>query len=219
VHVRLKLLQALLVLDAEMLFLIDDQKADIAELDGLAEKRVGADDDVDGSVGQPLFRLRQFLRTDQTRGLAHVDRQAAEPFRKGLEVLARQECGRDHQGHLPARHGGDEGGPESNLRLAEPDIAANQPVHRPPGRQVGEDRVDCRLLVVGFLVGELRGKLVVKPFRRRQNGGLAQGAFGGDLDQVIGDFTDALFHPRLAGLPVAAAEPVELHTGLLRPVA
>ena len=46
-HVVAQLLQPLLVVDAEMLLLVDDQQAEIGELDALAEQRVGADDDVD----------------------------------------------------------------------------------------------------------------------------------------------------------------------------
>ena len=48
---------------------------------------------------------------------------------------------------------------------------------------------------------------------------LAQLAFGGDLDQLVGDLLDALLEPRLAGLPAAAAEPVQLDVGVLRAVA
>ena len=41
------LLQALLVGDAEVLLLVDDEQAEARELDRLAEQRVRADDDVD----------------------------------------------------------------------------------------------------------------------------------------------------------------------------
>ena len=51
-HLRPQLLQPLLVADAEMLLLVDDQQAEIPELDRLAEQRMGADDDVDIAVGQ-----------------------------------------------------------------------------------------------------------------------------------------------------------------------
>ena len=44
------LFQALFVLHAEMLFFIDDDHADIAELDRFREERVRADDDIDASV-------------------------------------------------------------------------------------------------------------------------------------------------------------------------
>ena len=58
VHLRAQLLQPLLVADAEMLLLIDDQEAEIPEFDGLAEQRMGADHDVDRTVGETLLHLR-----------------------------------------------------------------------------------------------------------------------------------------------------------------
>ena len=42
---------------------------------------------------------------------------------------------------------------------------------------------------------------------------------GRDLDQLAGDLADAVLHPRLARLPAAAAEPVELDAGVLGAVA
>ena len=53
-HLGAQRLEPLLVADAEMLLLVDHQEAEIAELDGLAEQRMGADDDVDGAVGKSL---------------------------------------------------------------------------------------------------------------------------------------------------------------------
>ena len=46
-----------------------------------------------------------------------------------------------------------------------------------------------------------------------------QQPLGRDFDQLAGDFTDALLEPRLAGLPAAAAEPIELDARLFRAVA
>jgi hypothetical protein len=48
--VRAELLQPLLVLDAEVLLLVDDQEPEVAELDAFAEQRMGADHDVDRAV-------------------------------------------------------------------------------------------------------------------------------------------------------------------------
>ena len=42
---------------------------------------------------------------------------------------------------------------------------------------------------------------------------------GRDLDQFAGDLADAVLHPRLARLPGAAAEPVELDVALVGAVA
>jgi hypothetical protein len=54
-HVRAHLLQAFLVADAEALFLVDHKKAQVLEPDALGQQRMGADDDVDGAVGQPFL--------------------------------------------------------------------------------------------------------------------------------------------------------------------
>ena len=51
-HLRTQLLQPFLVADAKVLLLVDDQKAEIPELDRLAEQRMGADHDIDIAVGQ-----------------------------------------------------------------------------------------------------------------------------------------------------------------------
>ena len=64
-HVRLQFLQPLLVLDAKMLFLIDDQQPQIRKMDGLAQQRMGADDDIDLAVGNLLFGESKFLGPDQ----------------------------------------------------------------------------------------------------------------------------------------------------------
>ncbi len=45
-------LQALLMLDAEMLLLVDDDEAEILEADRLAEHRMGADDNIDRTRGE-----------------------------------------------------------------------------------------------------------------------------------------------------------------------
>ena len=144
---------------------------------------------------------------------------AAEAIGKGLGVLARQQRGRHHHRHLLAVHHRLEGGAQRHLGLAEAHIAADQPVHRPAGREIGDGRVDRRLLVLGFLVGEARGELVHRAGRDREPRRLAELPLGRDLDQLMGDLADAVLHPRLARLPAGAAEPIELDAGLLGAVA
>jgi hypothetical protein len=53
-------------------------------------------------------------------------------------MLARQQGGRHHHRDLLPAHGGDEGGAQRHLGLAEADIAADQPVHRPARGQILE---------------------------------------------------------------------------------
>ena len=76
-------------------------------------------------------------------------------------MLARQQRRRHHDRDLLAVHGGDEGGAQRHFGLAEADVAANQPVHRPAGATDRRDRGDGGLLVVGLLVGKARAEFVV----------------------------------------------------------
>ena len=73
-----QLLEPLLVGDAEMLLLVDDEEAEVLELDALAEQRMGADDDVDLALGDALLHARQLLAGHQARGLRDVHRETAE---------------------------------------------------------------------------------------------------------------------------------------------
>ena len=218
-HLGAQLLELLLVRDAEMLLLVDDQQREVPELDALAEQRMGADDDVDRAVGQPLLDLGELGARDQPRGLRDLDREAAEALGEGLGVLARQQRRRHHDRDLPAAHGGDEGRAQRHLGLAETDVAADQAIHRPAGAEIAQHRVDRGLLVVGLLVGEAGAELVERPVLGHELRRLAQLPLGGDLDQVVGDLEDAPAHARLARLPGAAAEPVEIDVALLRAVA
>ena len=52
--VAAQLLQPLLVPDAEMLLLVDDQQAEVLELDRLRQQRVRADDDIDLAAARCL---------------------------------------------------------------------------------------------------------------------------------------------------------------------
>ena len=57
-----QLLQPLLVGDAEVLFLVDDQKPEVAEFHRLGEKRMGADDDVDTTVADAFHGRADLFR-------------------------------------------------------------------------------------------------------------------------------------------------------------
>ena len=211
VHVLAKLLQPLLVLHAEMLLLVDDQEAEIGELDGLAEQRVGADDDVDGAVLDALLHLGKLLAGDEARSLRDLHRKPAEALDEGVGVLAGEQRGRHHHRHLLAGKHREQARPQGDLGLAEADIAADQPVHGAAAREIVEHGVDAGGLVLGLLVRKAGGELVVEAVGRGDHRRLAQLAHRGDLDQLLGDVADALLEPGLARLPGDAAEPVELH--------
>ena len=218
-HLGAQLLDLFLVADAEVLLLVDDEQAEVLELDRLAEQRMRADHDVDRAVGEALLGRLQIGARDQARGLRDLHREAAEALAEGLVVLAREQRGRHDHRDLLAVHRRDESGAQRHLGLAEADVAAHQPVHRLAGAEIVEHRVDHGLLVLGFVVGEAGAELLVHAVRDGELRALAQLPRGRDLDQLARHLADAVLQPRLAGLPADAAELVELDVGVLRAVA
>ncbi len=202
-----------------MLLLVDDQEPEIPELDRFAEQRMGADHDVDIAVGEVLFHLRQLFRRDQARGLRDIDRKAAKPFGEIFAVLARQQRRRHHDGDLLAVERDRERRPQRHLGLAEPDVAADQPVHRPAAFEVLQRGIDRAELVFGLFIGEARAEFVIGMRLHRHLRRFMQMPLGGDLDQLAGDLADPVLQLGLARLPAAAAKPVELDMGVVGAIA
>ena len=93
-------------------------------------------------------------------------RQAGETLAEDARVLAGEQRRRhDDRGLLAVDRGG-EGGAQRHLRLAEADVAADEPVHRPAGREVVERRLDRVRLVLRLVIGKAGAEFVVEPFGR-----------------------------------------------------
>ena len=215
-HIGLQLLQLFFLRDAEMLLLVDDQEPQMGEPDILGEQRVGADHDIEPSVGELLLDLARHFGGDQPRQLRDPQRQPGKALGEAAVVLPRQQGRRHDDRDLRPGHRRDEGGAQRHLGLAEPDIAADQPVHRLARSHVGEGVGDRVQLVVGLGIGEAGGEFLVDALGRLQYIARPQLALGGDANQFAGDVADALLDPRLARLPGDPAEPVELHAGIFR---
>ena len=134
-------------------------------------------------------------------------------------MLAREKRRRHHDRHLLAVHGGDEGGAQRHLGLAEAHVAADQAVHGPALLQVLEHGGDGGQLVFGFLVGEPGAEFIEGAIGRRQDLAGLEFARRRGLDEVLGHVADAFLEPGLLGLPGAAAQPVECDALLFRAVA
>ena len=124
-HIGAQFFQALFMLDAEMLFFINDQQTKITELDLSGEQSMGADNNIDAAFGQLLFGLFQFLSSDKPRGMGDLQRQTFEAFDEILVVLAGQQgCGYNH-GHLFSGIGRHKGGPQCHFGFAKANVTAN----------------------------------------------------------------------------------------------
>ena len=102
-----------------------------------------------------------------------------------------------------------EGCAQRDLGLAEADVAADQPIHRPARPEIVDRRLDRLRLVLRLVIGEARAEFVVEPLGRNQARGGAGQALRGDAHQLARHLADALLQPRLAGLPARRTQPVE----------
>ena len=123
----------------ETMLLVDHHQAEIAELDGLLEQRVRADEDVDASrfqLGKDGLALAPALASREQSD-AQAGRRSQRADR--LQVLAREKLGRRHQRAL--RAGLDRTGKskQSHHCLAAADIALQQAEHAVRACEVGVD--------------------------------------------------------------------------------
>ena len=140
--VRPHLFQPLLVLDAKVLFFIDNQQSEALELHSLGKDRVGPDHDIDGAVGQPLAGFGHVPGRDEPRHRTHDDGEAPETLGKTLKMLpGEQGRGRDHR-HLNAGHRRDKRRTQGDFRLAKPHIPADEPIHGSSRIQIGQHILD-----------------------------------------------------------------------------
>ena len=108
-----------------------------------------ADDDVDAARAQTLdYRLDRFRRL-KARQYFNPDRPLGKTVIEILSVLLRKQRGRHENRYLLAAVNRRERRAQSDLRLAETDIAANDTVHGLVGRKVLQDLVDGSGLVFG----------------------------------------------------------------------
>ena len=101
--------------------------------------------------GDDLLGLRG---REEAREHLDAHRVAGEALGERLAVLLGEQRRRHEHRDLLAVLDGLERGPQRHLGLAEADVAAQQPVHRPVGLHVGLDRFDGRQLVGRLLVRE-----------------------------------------------------------------
>ena len=217
--VGLQGLQPFLVGDAEALFLINNDEAEPLEVYALGQQRMGADNDIDGAVGEASLDRLRLLVGDEARKAADIDREAAEAFLELHMMLAGEQGGGADEDDLHPRHRRDEGGAQGDLGFAEADIAADEAIHRLARSQILDHVADRAVLIFRFLIGEAIDKGGVARDIGFGDGGGAQRAFGGGLEQFTRDFADALLHLGLAPLPGFAAELVEADAIAVRPVA
>ena len=145
-------------------------------------------------------------RLAQARDALDPERQVGEPLAEGAEVLLGEDRRRHQHHHLLAVGGGLDRGAQRDLGLAEADVAADQPVHRPLRLHVALDRLDRFELVGGLAVGEGGLHRDLPLAVGREGVALAGAALGVEVEQLAGEGAGGSARARLHVLPALAAE-------------
>ena len=127
--------------------------AEIAERDVLLEQRVGAEQQVDVAEREPVEDVAR-ARAPRSRPVRMATRDAGGfgERRDGLEMLAREDFGRRHQGGLPSGLDHGCGGEQRHHGLAGADIALQQPQHALRQGEIVDDVVDAPAAANGVSV-------------------------------------------------------------------
>ena len=112
----------------------------------------------DQDVDLPLLELLEdplLIRArPEARDHLDADREVAVALAERVPVLLGEDRRRAEDERLPAVQRDGEGGPHGDLGLAEADVAADEPIHRPRRLEILLDRLDRLQLVVGLAVRE-----------------------------------------------------------------
>ena len=209
VDLRTKALQLLLLAHAEAVLLVDDDEAEVLELHVGLQELVRADHEIDPTVGEAFERRLDLLGRAEARQLGELDRPVGEAIGENLEVLFGQQRRRHEQHDLLAVGDRDERGAKRDLGLAEADVAADQPVHRAARGEVGDDRVDRRLLVGRLLEAEALGECFVVVLLERERVAVARRALRVQVEELGRGIVRLRGRLALRLLPLAAAELVQ----------
>ncbi len=140
---------------AEAVLLVDHGEAEVLVGHLLLEDGVGADQDVDRSVGQAhqdRFPRPALFATGED---ADPNADAVELVEQGRMMLPREDLRWGEQRRLRAGLDRRQHGHQRNQGLAGPDITLQQPKHRCALRHVAADFLDHPALGSGHFVGEL----------------------------------------------------------------
>ena len=211
------LLEALLVADAEALLLVDDEQAEVLELEVFATECAWVPMRMSTlPVGSAFENFLLLLGGAEARDHLDVDGKFGEAALEAFEVLEAEHGGGREHGDLLAILHGLEGGAHGDLGLAVADVAAEQAVHGLRGFHVGLDVGDGGELVVGLVEVEGVLELALHVVVRREGGADRGLALRVELEQLFGHVLHGLLDARLGLRPGGRAERLSCGAGPVR---
>src|SRR6266850_673204 len=206
VDILAHLFQSFFVSDAEALFFIHDEEAEVGEFHVFRKQPMRADD----HVHLAGFQIREdfLLLRGAAKTAEHFDVRAEgrESLLEGFEVLEGEYRGRRQKRDLFVIREGFERRAHGHFRLAVADVAAEQPVHRLGALHIALDVADGGDLVVSFLEFESVLELALKIAVRRKRKSRRRFALRVESEQLIGHVFDRFARARFARIPGGAAE-------------
>jgi hypothetical protein len=130
------LFERFLVSDAEALFFVDDDEAQVFEGDVLLDEAMGADDDIDGARGEVAEDELLLVPGAEAGEEFDADGVIGHAFAEGVEVLLGEDGGGDKDSDLTAIDDGFEGCADGDFGFTEADVAADEAVHGARGFEV-----------------------------------------------------------------------------------
>ncbi|HSS01846.1 MAG TPA: hypothetical protein VLM79_32535 [Kofleriaceae bacterium] len=211
-HVDLgaRLLDPLLVRDAEPLFLVDHEQPEVLPAHVGRQQAMRADHHVELALGELLHRLDLLGLALEAGQLAERERKAGEPLGHRAEVLLDEHRGRSQDARLLAALHGAEDRAQGDLGLAVADVAAHQAVHRARRLHVREHGLDRRGLIGRLVERERRLELAEAVVGGREAMAGQGGALRVELEQLLGERAHMPRDLAARDLPGLAAELVEL---------
>ena len=87
-----------------MLLLVDNDQAQLLELNRFREQCMGADDDIDQTLSKAFLGFLDLRRRNQPRQPPNLDREALEALDEIGEMLAHKQCSGTNQRDLQPGH-------------------------------------------------------------------------------------------------------------------
>lgn len=192
--------------DAELLFLVDDEKPEVMEADALADEFVGPDDDVDFTGGEVVQDGFCLLGIAGSREIVHAYGHVFETFGESSEVLVSEYGGGYEKGGLFVVGSGFEGGADSNFCFSEAYVAADEAVHGVGAFHVGFDGLCGFELVWGVVVEEGGFEFVLHEAVGTESKAFGALSGGVEADEVAGNVFYFVFCALFEVFPRAGAK-------------
>ena len=201
----------LLVRHAEALLLVDDEQAEVLELDILLQQLMRADHEIALAAAHVRERLADLPLRAKAREHPDLDRETVKPLHGRLIVLLGEHGRRHENGRLPPVEHALHHRAQGDLGLAVAHVAAQEAVHGHGLFHVGLDLIDAPELVVRLRISEMLFKLRLPRTVGREGVSLRAAARGVERGELLGHAFCGRFGARFRARPLRAAHFGQLH--------